>query len=85
MDIEYGPMPVFGTLEYTEMVENLEDAFGKAITRYILPDESDDEINIEYSGAPGNERKKPRLSGSRDVKKTKKVSRPPPTPSVSPF
>ncbi|CAG7724349.1 unnamed protein product [Allacma fusca] len=57
------------TSEYTEMVENLQDAFNKAIQRYIIPDESDEEISIEYS--TGNDRKRPRINS---VDKKSKIS-----------
>lgn len=35
--------------EYTEMAETLQDSFNKAVQRYIVPDESDEEISIEYN------------------------------------
>lgn len=53
--------------EYTEMVETLEDAFNKAIQRFIIPDESDEEISIEYN--TGSERKKPRLMNAEKKSK----------------
>jgi len=52
--------------EYTEMVETLQDAFNKSIQRYIIPDESDDEINIEYSESV-KERKRPTLGSLINV------------------
>jgi len=42
------------------MVENLQLALQKAIQRYIIPDESDDEISIEYNA--GHHRKRPRFT-----------------------
>jgi len=41
------------------MVETLQEAFNKAIQRFIVPDESDEEISIEYATAEV-ERKRPR-------------------------
>jgi len=45
------------------MVDSLEKTFHKSITRFILPDESDEEISIEYAAI--QDRKKPRLSQSK--------------------
>ena len=47
-----------------------QDAFNKAIQRYIIPDESDEEISIEYN--TGNDRKRPRVSSP--VKIAEKVT-----------
>lgn len=41
------------------MAETLQEAFNKLIQRYIVPDESDEEISIEYNNV-GVEKKKSR-------------------------
>jgi hypothetical protein len=53
------------------MAETLQDAFNKAIQRFIVPDESDEEISIEYATAEV-ERKRPRVQSHSTKSSLKK-------------
>lgn len=63
MQFQHKFFDFYNILEYSEMVDSLEKAFHKSVTRFILPDESDEEISIEYAAT--QERKKPRLIQSK--------------------
>ena len=46
------------------MIEVLEEAFNKAVQRYITPDESDEEISIEYNNLQSRKSKKSKSSSA---------------------
>lgn len=54
------------------MAETLQEAFNKSVQRYIVPDESDEEISIEYNNL-GVEKKRSQPKEPNKSKKTEKV------------